>query len=141
MSNTLELTVTRFMCGATCTLGELLVDGEHECYTLEDVVRPDGVKIYGETAIPYGRYRVVVTHSNRFGRDLPLLLNVPAFDGIRIHPGNVAADTHGCLLVGRGHTGSSVTESRLAFDALFPKIRDAIAGGKDVWITYKSGTE
>jgi hypothetical protein len=124
-------------CGAVCTIGELLIDGVHECWTLEDVVRPVGEKIFGETAIPYGTYRVVVTPSARFQCDMPLVCDVPDFTGIRIHPGNTAADTHGCLLVGRGRTGGSVTESRLAFDALFPKIRDAIERGEDVTIEYK----
>lgn len=136
----MKIQVIRFQCGADCTIGELLVDREHECWTLEDVVRPDGApKVYGETAIPYGTYRVVITFSNRFQRDLPLLLNVPGFEGIRIHPGNTAADTHGCLLVGTGRTGASVTNSRMAFDALFPKIRDAIDNGEEVTITYSSG--
>jgi len=136
----MKLTVVRTMCGADCTIGELLVDGEHECYTLEDVVRPDGApKVYGETAIPYGTYRVDISFSNRFQRDMPLLLGVPDFDGIRIHSGNTTADTHGCLLVGRHHSAGTVTESRLAFDALFPKIRDAISSGEEVWITYQSG--
>ena len=135
----MNLQVTRFMCGAECTLGELTVNGEHECWTLEDVVRPDGVKVFGETAIPYGRYRVVITFSNRFQRELPLLLSVPNFDGIRIHPGNTAADTHGCLLVGRKYSGNTVTESKLAFDPLFAKIRDAIDNGEEVWITYSNG--
>ena len=135
----MKLQVVRFMCGATCTIGELLVDGEHECWTLEDVVRPDGVKIYGETAIPYGTYSVVITFSNRFQRDLPLLVGVPGFEGIRIHPGNTAADTHGCILVGRGHTGSRVSESVLAFNSLFPKIRDAFRQGQEITITFSSG--
>ena len=136
----MKLQVTRFQCGATCTIGELLVDGVHECYTLEDVVRPTGAaKVYGETAIPYGTYPVIVTFSNRFQRTLPLLVGVVGFDGIRIHPGNTAADTHGCLLVGRHHTGNTVTESRLAFNALFPKIRDALARGEKVTITCQSG--
>lgn len=135
----MKLEVVRWSCGATCTIGELLVNGEHECWTLEDVVRPDGVKIYGETAIPYGTYVVTITHSNRFQRDLPLVHDVPDFQGIRIHPGNTAADTHGCLLVGRNKTADSVTESRLAFDALFPKIRNAIDNGEEVTITYREG--
>jgi hypothetical protein len=124
-------------CGAVCTIGELLVDGVHECWTLEDVVRPNGEKVYGETAIPYGTYKVGITFSNRFQRDLPLLYDVPDFSGIRIHPGNTAADTHGCLLVGQHKTSTSVTESRLAFDALFPKIRDAIERGEEVTIEYR----
>ena len=136
----MKIEVVRFMCGAVCTIGQLLVDGEPECYTLEDLVRPDGApKVYGETAIPYGTYQVVITHSPHFGRDLPLLVGVPDFEGVRIHPGNTAADTEGCLLVGVHHTSSTVTESRAAFDQLFPKIRDAIARGEKVWITYKDG--
>lgn len=135
----MELSVVRFMCGAECTLGQLLVNGEHECWTLEDVVRPNGEKVFGETAIPYGRYRVVVTFSNRFQRELPLLLDVPGFTGIRIHPGNTTANTDGCLLVGTTHTGTAVQNSRVAFNKLFPQIQDAIRRGEEVWITYSSG--
>lgn len=124
-------------CGAVCTIGELLVDGVHECWTLEDVVRPAGEKVYGETAIPYGKYHVVVTDSVRFQRPLPLVCGVPDFTGIRIHPGNTAADTHGCLLVGVHRQSNAITESRIAFDALFPKIRDAIARGEEVTIEYR----
>lgn len=135
----MKLQVVRTMCGATCTIGELLVDGEFECFTLEDVVRPDGQKVPGDTAIPYGTYDVIVNFSNRFKRDLPLLVGVPGFEGIRIHPGNSVADTAGCLLVGRRHTGSTVTESRLAFNPLFAKIGDALRRGEKVSITYRSG--
>ena len=135
----MKIQVIRFMCGATCTIGEMLVDGEHECWTLEDVVRPDGEKVYGETAIPYGTYNVIVNRSQRFGRDLPLLVGVPNFEGIRIHPGNTAADTHGCILVGKRHAGDTVTESRLAFNALFVKIGDAIRRGENVTLTVSSG--
>jgi hypothetical protein len=135
----MKLQVIRFMCGAECTVGELLVDGEHECWTLEDVVRPDGEKVFGQTAIPYGTYSVVVNFSNHFQCDLPLLVGVPNFEGVRIHPGNTAADTEGCLLVGTEHTGNSVTNSRMAFNALFPKIRDAFSRGEEITITYSSG--
>lgn len=136
----MNLSVIRFMCGKDATIGQLLVDGVHECYTLEDVVRPAGApKVYGETAIPYGTYDVIINHSQRFNRDLPLLIGVPEFEGIRIHPGNTAADTHGCLLVGETHTFDSVNSSRIAFDKLFPKIRDAIDAGEKVQITYSDG--
>jgi len=136
----MKLEVVRSMCGATCTIGELLVNGEHECYTLEDVVRPEGSpKVFGETAIPYGTYQVVVTYSPHFQRDLPLVADVPGFQGIRIHPGNTAADTEGCLLVGTGKTATSVTGSRDAFNTLFPKIGDALRRGEAVTITYRSG--
>jgi Family of unknown function (DUF5675) len=129
------------VCGPVCTIGELLLNGEHECWTLEDVVRPDGEKIYGQTAIPSGTYKVVITYSPHFQRDLPLLVDVPNFEGVRIHPGNTAADTEGCLLVGQGKTTDSVTQSRGAFNTLFPKIRDAIRNGEEVWITYRNGDE
>jgi len=127
------------MCGSTCTIGELLVNGEHECWTLEDVVRPDGQKVHGETAIPYGTYPVTITYSPRFKCDLPLLMGVRNFTGIRIHPGNSASETEGCILVGTRHTGAGVANSRLAFNTLFPKIRDAIRRGEKVTITISEG--
>jgi hypothetical protein len=90
----MELLLQRKPSADGCTIGQLFVDGVFCVFTLEDVVR-DGPKIAHETAIPAGRYRVDVTRSQRFGRMLPILLTVPGFDGIRIHPGNVAADTSG----------------------------------------------
>lgn len=117
------------------TIGELTVNGIHQCYTCEDVVRPDGEKVDGKTAIPAGRYKVIVTFSNRFQQRMPLVLAVPGFSGIRIHPGNTAADTLGCLLVGRTHTANTVGESRLAYEALFPEI-DSTEG--DIWIDIRN---
>lgn len=108
------------------TIGVLHIDGTRECWTLEDEVRPDGIKIFGETAIPAGIYRVDVTMSPRFKRELPLLINVANFSGVRIHPGNTAGDTEGCILVGRDRAADSILKSRDAFDALFAKIRAAI---------------
>lgn len=136
----MKITVARTMCGSVCTIGQMLVDGEHECYTLEDVVRPEGApKVYGQTAIPYGTYRVVVTFSNRFQRDLPLLVGVPNFEGVRIHSGNTAENTEGCILVGTKYTSSSVTNSRIAFSSLFPKIQAALKRGEEVWLSIVSG--
>jgi len=81
------------------TEGIFVVNDARFCYMLEDVVRPKGaVKVPGKTAIPAGRYEVVVNFSNRFQRQMILLLNVPGFDGIRAHGGNTAVDTDGCLL-------------------------------------------
>jgi hypothetical protein len=105
------------------TIGELSVDGKFECYTLEDMVRP--VKIKGMTAIPAGAYEVVVTFSERFQRLLPLLLNVPGFDGVRIHTGNTEHDTEGCILVGKVKKKNMITYSKAAFNALFSKIHSA----------------
>lgn len=129
--------VIRVMCGKDCTIGKMYIDGVDECYTLEDVVRPDGVKVYGETAIPAGRYRVVVTRSNRFQCDLPLVLDVPNFEGIRIHPGNTSADTHGCILVGLEQRENTLLGSRLAFNSVFHKIGNAISNGGEVWLEIK----
>lgn len=130
----MRLKLLRDMHVANATLGKLFVDGVFECYTCEDIERIDGPKIHGETAIPRGTYRAIVNRSARFKRDLPLLLNVPNFVGIRIHPGNTPADTEGCILPGRRRSDRAVMESRVAFDALFAKIRDAIAAGEDVEI-------
>lgn len=113
------------------TVGRLYVDDKFECFTLEDVVRPK--KIYGETAIPTGTYKVVVTMSPRFKRKLPLLLDVPGFEGIRIHPGNTAEDTEGCILVGLSEGKDRVNESRKAFQALYDKI--VSAGDVEITIT------
>jgi hypothetical protein len=109
------------------TVGTLYVDGEFCCWTLEDRTR-EGPKVPGETAIPEGTYKVVITPSVRFKRDLPLLQEVPGFSGIRIHPGNTAEDTEGCILVGQYHEigSDAVGRSRLAFDALFAKLRQAV---------------
>lgn len=119
-----KLLLERSWCGPTCTIGSLSVNGTVECFTLEDVVRPE--KIAGETAIPAGTYEVEITPSKRFKRDLPLVMNVPGFEGIRIHPGNTAEDTEGCILVGTSKMPDSVGGSRKAFEVLFAKIRDAL---------------
>lgn len=121
------------------TIGELTVDMVFECYTCEDEDRhlednPDA-KIKGETCIPRGTYNIIISQSSRFKRDLPLLEMVPGFDGIRIHLGNTAADTEGCILPGKTRTDRTVGESRAAFNALFDKIKDALDSGDTVEIT------
>lgn len=123
----MELLLVREPSSDEATLGVLFVDGAFECFTLEDVVRP--VKVKGATAIPAGRYRVRVTFSPRFRRLLPLVEDVPGFEGIRFHAGNSAADTEGCILPGTGRMGDRVVGSRVAFDALMGKLRG------DVWLT------
>ncbi|PYN93299.1 MAG: hypothetical protein DMD91_30365 [Candidatus Rokuibacteriota bacterium] len=121
------------------TEGELAIDGARECFTLEDVVRPAGVKIPGETAIPPGRYQVILTLSERAklgtlwspraDHMLPLLLNVPGFDGIRIHAGNRASDTEGCIIVGHERAENLVSGSRVALVALMAKLEVGLAEG------------
>jgi hypothetical protein len=105
------------------TPGKLFIDGVFECYTLEDIVRARGVKVYGQTAIPAGTYQVLLTQSPRFKRVLPLLLNVPGFEGIRIHPGNTVEDTDGCILVGDAPAPDWLGQSKVAFERLFAKLR------------------
>ena len=121
------------------TPGRLLIDGEIECLTLEDQERE--VKIHGETCIPCGTYRVIITMSARFGKELPLLLGVPGFDGIRIHPGNTIQDTSGCVLVGlrsEGAGGCYLCESRNAMGRLLPKIQAALDADEEVWVTIRA---
>jgi len=122
------------------TFGEILVDGQHECWCLEDAVREEfdngkwvwkpEFKQYGRTAIPSGVYEVVITFSNRFKRQLPLLMNVPNFVGIRIHPGNTEHDTEGCILPGMVMTTTAVLQSNAAFVPLYEKIQRAARAGK-----------
>ena len=115
--------ITRKWFTDKSTIGELAVEGEFECYTLEDVVREE--KIKGETAIPAGTYEIAITFSNKFKKYLPLLMNVPNFEGVRIHPCNRPEDTEGCILVGQTKDNDFVGHSVAAFESLFPKIEAA----------------
>jgi hypothetical protein len=131
----MKIIVDRLQKDPDVTIGSVSVDGDYECWSLEDPVR-SGPKIYGETAIPAGTYNVTITPSPRFKRDLPLICDVAGFSGIRIHPGNTAADTEGCLLVGNIRLAKSISQSRMAFDKLFIKIRDALARHEKVTIHF-----
>jgi hypothetical protein len=122
----MKFQVKRIFLGETYTIGKLsYFDGSkwvYFCDTLEDKVRDlnkDGdlndigeTKIYGETAIPYGKYSMIVSYSPKFQRDLPLLLNVNGFEYIRIHSGNTATDSHGCILLGFNKEKGKVLESK-----------------------------
>ena len=130
------LTLDRQPSWRDTTLGLLWVGGAFQCYALEDQVR-HGAKIPGVTAIPAGRYRVDITWSPRFGRRLPVLLDVPGFDGVRIHPGNTEHDTEGCLLPGYGigPNNESVTRSREAYGDWLDMILASIHDGERCYIT------
>jgi hypothetical protein len=117
----MKLTIKRLHRTENSTIGELYVDGKFECYTLEDKERD--VKIKSETAISKGTYIVGITLSNRFKRLLPILLNVPNFEGVRIHSGNSNHDTEGCILVGTTRSEDYIGNSRLAFSKLFKKMQ------------------
>lgn len=121
--------------GPTFTNGRLYVNQVFECFTLEDTDRhleKGGAKIPGKTAIPRGTYKVTIDFSNRFQKRMMRVLNVPQFEGIRIHAGNDSEDTDGCLLLGKVRGEGSVLNSRVAVDALFAKVEAAINGGESV---------
>lgn len=130
----MELTLKRQPSSFFSTPGDLLIGDVWQCYTLEDIVRAPGVKVYGETAIPAGRYRVVWSWSPTFKCNMPELLDVPGFKGVRIHWGNWAKDTLGCLLVGLKRLPDMVGASRPAYAALLKKLVPAFQRGEEVWI-------
>jgi hypothetical protein len=121
----MKLLLKRVALQETYTVGHLYIDDVKFCDTLEDKVRAPGVKVFGQTAIPAGKYKVVITFSQRFQRRLPLLLNVPMFDGIRIHPGNTAIDTHGCILVGINDVKGQIHQSKMTFDQLYKRMDES----------------
>lgn len=129
----MELTLKRMALRPGHTIGRLYVDGRYLCDTLEDRVRDLAreAKVPGRTAIPAGRYRVIVNRSPKFGRELPRLLDVPHFDGILIHRGNSAADTAGCILV-----GENVAIGRVLNSTQYElRLTAAIKAAGGAWIT------
>lgn len=104
-----------------CVIGEIYIDNILECFTLEDI--PRTFKIPGKTAIPAGTYDIELTYSPRFKCTLPLLKNVKGFEGIRIHAGNRAEDTEGCILVGAIKGKGEILQSRVALNKLLGKMR------------------
>lgn len=110
------------------TIGDLLIDGQFFCFTLEDTVRE--VKIPGQTAIPYGSYEVITNYSNRFKKVMPLLLNVPHFEGVRIHAGNTNKDTEGCILLGYTKEKDFIGQSRPALFDFMTKLKAGLKDGK-----------
>lgn len=143
----MELLLRRLHLFDECTIGDLFINGRRECYVLEDTVREQpGVpveqwKVPGKTAIPAGRYPVVIDYSNRFKKMMPHILDVPGFSGIRIHSGNTAADTEGCLLTGLTWNTDKpdwVGHSRAAFEMFFDELELALHAGQECWITIES---
>jgi len=134
----MKLELYRVRLSDTTTQGEMLVDGKWECFTLEDRRRNEWEpKIDGKTAIPEGEYVVVLDHSYRFNRIMPHILDVPEFEGIRIHPGNTESDTSGCILVGLSRAPDYVGNSRMAFNRVMAKLEDAVAKNEDITIEIK----
>lgn len=106
--------------------------GLQNSMSLEEIQK---IKIKGNTCIPYGTYDITVTYSPRFKKNLPLLLNVKGFEGIRIHSGNTPKDTEGCLLPGFNKIKGQVVDSRVTTDKLIAQIQQALNKGEKVTIT------
>ena len=115
------------------TTSVLSIDGAFECYTLEDVVR-FGSKVYGQTAIPTGVYKIHLDFSHKYKKVMPHVMGVPGFEGIRIHSGNKSDDTEGCLLVGTGRSVDWIAGSRIAYSRLYTKLDKARQAGEDITI-------
>lgn len=151
----MKLTLERRWPKATYTIGRLYVDGVYECNTLEDrdrgLYKQDSLdqikslKVYGETAIPRGIYRVLMNvvsakyaavawFKKLCGGKMPRLPEVPGFDGILIHTGNTALDTNGCILVGKNTKVGQLTESRATFQKLYKKMKAANDRGEVITI-------
>ena len=115
-------------------------ENKYFCDTLEPTWRDyehGAYKVKGRSAIPEGRYAVVISYSPKFKQWLPILLGVPKFEGIRIHAGNTAKDTEGCILVGQNREVGKVLDSRKWLYELKQKIVEAKDRGEAVWITIK----
>ncbi len=133
----MKLKLTRDVFTAKSTLGTLTIDDAFECYTLEDVDRKledGGEKIYGETAIPRGTYDVIIDFSPKYQKPMPHILNVPQYEGVRIHPGNFPKDTEGCILLGLSRGIDRVNSSVLAFQRLLAKLDAAYDSGETVML-------
>lgn len=130
----MKLKLIRTWYADTFTIGKLYIDGVYFADTLEDKNRDvdkNGIfnngekKVYGKTCIPFGTYKVILSMSSRFKKILPLLLNVPQFDGIRIHSGNTDEDSSGCILVGINDTKGRISKSTITFNSLMTKLSKA----------------
>ena len=130
----MKLKLIRTWYADTYTIGKLYIDGVYFADTLEDKNRDvdkNGIfnngekKVYGKTCIPFGTYKVILSMSNKFKKILPLLLNVPQFDGIRIHSGNTDEDSSGCILVGINDIKGRISKSTITLNSLMTKLSKA----------------
>lgn len=131
----MNIILNRIAKKAKYTIGKLYINDQYFCDTLEDTDRGltqsmteqqiGSKKVYGETAIPTGTYRIIISYSNKFKKQMPLLLNVPGFAGIRIHSGNTEKDSLGCIIVGKNKAVGKVLESRDTYSKLFSILQEA----------------
>ena len=150
---TLELAVNRVEFTKTATIGRMYADGVYQCDTLEDTRRdlpptcpntPKGElckckeKVYGETCIPAGRYRVVWKYSPKFKKNYPALENAPHFLGILIHAGSNTSHSEGCILVGWRVEGKELLQNQFVASTKISKlVQEAASAGKEIFITIK----
>lgn len=130
-----ELLLNREKQTADATLGRFFFANECLYFTCEDLQRKE--KVWGKTAIPCGRYQILMQPSPHFGRDMPNLQDVPNYEGVLIHWGNTSEDTDGCILIGLERADDGVLESKAAFNNFLPRLEAALLNG-DVWITVES---
>ena len=139
----MKLRLERKYFKETYTIGNLYINGSFFSNTLEDKNRDvnkngkfdnDETKIYGETCIPFGTYKVILTMSPKFKRELPRLLNVPSFEGVLIHRGNTAKDSAGCILIGENKAVGKVLNSTPYEERLVKMMKNAISRGEEITI-------
>lgn len=135
----MELDVERIYKGEDYTIGKLSINGTFFCDTLEDKVRLLNSyedKVYGNTAIPIGRYKVIISYSNHFKKEMPEILNVSYFKGIRIHAGNNKNDTEGCILVGecRNKEEGWIYNSKNTYNKLFDILKRTFNNNEEICI-------
>lgn len=138
----MRLTLKRIANRPKYCIGRLYLNGKYLFDTIEDTDRGLSdtmteeeirkIKVKDETAIPVGIYKVILNYSPRFKKVMPLITNVKGFSGIRIHAGNSAADSSGCVLVGRNTIVGRLTDSRKCYDALFKRLQQK--GSNDITI-------
>ena len=133
-SQIIEGRVDRVVFSERSTISQVTLPGLRTLWGLEDRIRGRGLKIRGQTAISPGRYRVVLDYSQRFRRELPHVLEVPVFAGIRWHAGNTHLDTEGCLLLGLASGPDRVTHSRDAVELVVDWFRRH--SRHQIWVTY-----
>lgn len=140
----MEIKLHRKYRKSNYTIGQLFINNKYFSDCLEDPDRglKDSmsleeirrIKVFGSTCIPYGTYKVTITYSPKFKKNLPLINNVKGFDGIRIHSGNTSSDTQGCILLGFNKVKGKVINSKDTIDKFINLVQKAIDIGEQITI-------
>ena len=141
----MEILVERKWLKPTYTIGIFSINGKKFCNTLEDKVRdynkdgdlddPGETKVYGETAIPYGKYKVILSYSPKFKRIMPRVLNVKHFDGILIHNGVTNKNTLGCILIGDNSEVGKLSNGKFYLEKLIKLLEETEDRKEETWLT------